>query len=350
VLRDAADDLRAWTDALKGPGTSIIQLNALADQFATRAARLDGLVVSEYGGIYNQRQYTRLLSHRIPAFYEALFEELAAATGLPPRTPEFPGLKRRPLLKSTLAEQLTTIAVNYVVEKIMDEGSKVYKNAKQFAVDTMKQAAWTAAAVGIASHLKATVLGGDLIEVISGASLSFREFNDPLPNQAIIEVPGDFEDAELTSVMIIGPDTVADTVNGVKDLFQKMKDGFSYGLDPKNNPKQFKNFNELKKYLKEMKAKLLAVKKSVTGLQDTIDNAYQAADDVLPGCIFTADPACAQLIYNDGIKPVYRYTAPPGLQSLGGLPVPIIFIVQNQYTGLMYFGTPAFMPAPKKTP
>ena len=114
--------------------------------------------------------------------------------------------------RATLAEQLTTIAVDYVVEKIMEEANKTYKNAKQLAVDIMKQALWTPVAVGIAQHLKAYVSGGEIDMVISGASLSFREFNEP-PNQAIIEVPGDFDDPELTSVMIVGPATVGDVVD-----------------------------------------------------------------------------------------------------------------------------------------
>lgn len=45
---------------------------------------------------------------------------------------------------------------------------------------------------------------------------------------------------------------------------------------------------------------------------------------------------------------MYRYTAPAGPTSLSGLPVPIVFIGSDQYTGLMYFGTPIFFPAPKK--
>lgn len=352
VLRDAINDIRAWRDGLRAAGTTMAQLNALADQFSTRAARLDGLIVSEYGGIYNQPEYTLLLSHLIPDFHEALFEEIAAATGMARRNPAFSHLlsasggdRSHPM--STLAELLVTQATNYVVEKIMEQASERFRNAKQFAVDTMKQAAWTAAVVGITGHLKQFVQGGDVYEVISGASLSFRVFNEPNPNQGIIEVPGNFDYPELTSVMIVGPDTAADVTNGIKDVYEKMKEGFSYGLDPNNNPKGYKNYNDAKKHLKEFMDRMKAIQQSVTGLQDTIDNAYQTADAVLPGCIFTSDPTCAQLIYNDGFRPVYRYTPPPGFQSLGGLPAAIIFIVQNQYTGLMYFGTPLFLPAPR---
>jgi len=351
VLRDAANDIRAWSSALRANGGSMAQLEFLADQFSTHAARLDGLTISRYGGIYNQADYTRLLAHRIPEFYEALFEELAVVSGLPRRGADFPDFKRAhagPIAKSTLAELTVTLATNYVIEKIMEGASQTYKNAKQFAVDAMQQAAWTAAAVGIAAELKSVVLGGDVYAVISGASQSIRVFNEPTPNDAIVEVPGNFDDPELSAVMIIGPDTVAATGGALTDLFKKLKDGFSYGLDPKNNPKGFKNLNQVKKYLKDLMAKLKDVGKSVTALQDVIDKSYQTAGDVLPGCIFSSDPKCAQLYYPNGIAPTYRYTPPPGSSGLGGLPVPIIFIVQNLHDGLMYFGTPAFLPAPKK--
>lgn len=352
VLRDGIADITNWSLALRANGGSMAQLESLADQFSTRAARMDGLTISRYGGIYNQADYTRLLAHRIPEFYEALFEELAAVSGLPRRGADFPAFKRAhagPVAKSTLAELGVTLATNYVIEKIMDAANETYKNAKQFGLDSMKQAAWCGAAVGIAAELKAYVLGGNVYAVISGASQSFRVFNEPAPgNDAIIEVPGYFDDPELTSVQIIGPDTIAAAGNAVTDLFQKLKDGFSYGLDAKNNPAKFKNFNQAKKVAKDLLAKLKAVGKAVTTLQDVIDASYQTAGDVLPGCIFTSDPECAQLYYPTGINPVYRYTPPPGSGGIGGIPVPIIFIVQNLYTGLMYFDTPSFLPAPKK--
>jgi hypothetical protein len=269
---------------------------------------------------------------------------------LPRRAPDFPSFKRasaRSVAKSSLAELGVTIATDYVIEKIMDAAVQEYRNAKQFAVDAYKQAAWTAAAVAIAAELKSAVMGGDVYAVISGASQSFRVFNEPTPNDAIIEVPGNFTDPQLTSVMIIGPDTVDATAGAVTDIHKKLKDGFSYGLDPKNNPKAFKNFNQVKTYVKTLVGKLKDVGKSVTALQDVIDSSYQTAGAVIAGCIFSSDPSCVELFYPDGIKPTYRYTPPPGTTGLGGLPVPIIFIVQNLYTGLMYFDTPAFLPAPK---
>ncbi|HYY93624.1 MAG TPA: FG-GAP-like repeat-containing protein, partial [Pyrinomonadaceae bacterium] len=92
VLKDSIKDLTAWTSGLKTNGVTVAQLNALADQFSTRAARLNGLAISPYGGINNTSQYTRLMTRSIPDFYEALTNELAQLTGMPTRAPSFPML------------------------------------------------------------------------------------------------------------------------------------------------------------------------------------------------------------------------------------------------------------------
>ena len=49
-------------------------------------------------------------------------------------------------------------------------------------------------------------------------------------------------------------------------------------------------------------------------------------------------------MYPDGFQSVYHYAGPGGGAGLGGLPVPIIFIVRNNVSGQMYFGTPVFLP------
>jgi len=347
LLRDSMADLKALTDALRANGGTLANLETLADQFSTRAARLDGHFVSRYGGIYNQPEYTLLLSHRIPAFYEAFMEEIAQASGLPRRTDPFPGFdgaRRKP--KSTLAELAVTQAVDFTVEKIIEGASATYKNAKQFAVDIGRQAAWTATAVLVANELRAAVLGGDIVAVISGASLSFHEFNDPLLNQAIVEAPVELLDPALSQVMIIGPDTVAAAGSAISGLYTNMKKAFSVGQNPLTNPQRYKNFNNAKKDISDMQKAIKGVGTSFGNLQKVVASAYQTASDVLGGCIFTSDPACNELIYENGIAPVFRYTPPPGYGALTGLPAAIIFIVQNMNTGLMYFATPEFMPSP----
>jgi len=354
ALRKAIDNLRALTQSLRTPGATYAGLSALADAFAIDAARGGGLAISRYGGILNQRETTILLSHEIPVFYDALMEVVAASIGMPPRESPFAAKAMQAragsvaiVLKSSLAELAVTQAVSLITDKIMEEGSTVYQNAKKFAVDAMKQAAWTAAAVTIASELKALVYGEDIYEVVSGASLSFRVFGGGL---SFIEVPGGMDEPGLVSVLIIGPDTISAAGSAITDLFKKLKDGFSYGLNPETNPLRFKNLDDAKKRYDELMKKLRAVGASVTNLQNEIDNAYQRPTEVERGCVFAGDPTCSQLIYADGFKPVYSYTPPPGFGSLGGMPVPIIFIVQNQLTGDMYFGTPYFMPVPAASP
>lgn len=379
ILRDANDDIRAFSDGLKAQGTTLAQLQAMADRFSTRAARMDGLAVTEFGGVMNATEYRRYLSLRMPAFFEALMNELAPVAGLTPRKPVFPNYFQLDLTgfaetqlesggprfkiplrhESTLAELAVTQAVNFVVEKIMDGASQTYRNAKEFAVNAYKQAAWTAVAVATAQHLKEFTQGGDIDAVISGASLSFRIFSEPdlpaspAPNpaplyaQGIVEVTTDGRDPEVTTVMMIGLDTIEAGATGVKSLYDSLKSATSYATNPSNNPLRARNLGQIKRITDEMYAKLKAVKNSFDQLKDVIDGSYQTPTGVLAGCIFSADPRCTQLIYDDGIRPVYRYSPPPGWGGLGGLPAAVIFIVQSD-TGNMYFGTPLFLPAPKR--
>ncbi len=359
IVRDANSDLKALTEGLKALGTTMPQLNTLIDQFSIRAARLDGLVVSEYGGIYNQHDYTLLLSHRIPAFYEALFEEIAQATGLPRRTGAFPaftlaktsgkGEVEQPLPEptpdSTLAEVAVTIVTNLVIDKIMENANALYTNAKKFAVQTYAQATWTAAAVGLNTHLKEFAYGKDIIEVVSGASISFRVFNEPV-NQAMIEVETDPRDPELNIVIIIGPQIFIDAFNGIEQVVKKIKDLASYAKNPATNPLRATNLNQFKSRMSELILKVKASGNAALAVKDTFYSIYQSPTDVLPGCIFDSSPTCSELVYDNGINPVYRYTPPPGFGG-SGLPVGINFIVQNA-TGDMYFGVKAFFPALEK--
>lgn len=364
VLQDAIADLTAWTAALKNGGVTLNQLDALADQFSSRAARLESLTISRWGGINNVPQYTRLMSHAIPAFYEALSEQLAELTGMAPRAPAFPfaaalngGAAPGPRIIMTLAsaspeaafaggsgslaELAVTVAVDYVVEKIMEAGAKVYANAKQFAVDVMQQSAYTAAAVAAANELRAFVQGQDVYEVVSGASLSFREFQSA---PAWVEAPGDI-DPTNNIVLFVGPDLFTKAkANGI-DFLKKLATGYNFHLNPLTNPEHYVNADQIRADLGKFKE----IAKQALGdlgalIREQATRLFQSPGEVLAGCAFTSDPACRQLIYPNGIEPVWTYSPPPGFESLGGLPVPIVTIVYNGATGVMYFGTPPFLP------
>lgn len=380
VLKDSIDDLSAWTNGLKSTGLTITQLNALADEFSTRAARMDGLTISEYGGINNSAQYTRMMSHEIPDFFEALTNELAQLTGMPRRQPSFqffaknersglqPGalstlpviakgtLRKLDLTKDrrshharrtrtaapgTLAEQLVTVATQYVVDKIMDGAATTYKNAKQYAVDIMWQSAWTATSVAITHHLRQFLKGKNVDEVFSGASLSFREFQQA---PAWIEADAS-DDPKVNIVIMIGPDLFTKTFQTGQNFVGNLQEGYSMGQDVVTNPKKYQNMDKVKNDLAGMLDK---IKTSFTDFADAVEQqsklAMQSPDEVMNGCLLPSSTNCRQLIYNNGFMPVYTYDPPPGFQSLGGLPVPIIFIVYDSSTGGMSFGTPAFMP------
>lgn len=373
VLKDSIEDLTAWTEGLKSSSITITQLNAMADRFSTRAARMDGLVISRYGGINNKSQYTRLMTRDIPNFYEALTNELALLTGMPVRQSSFPFLAQNAgedsgslkpsrgalstlpqlarstakprrasglrthhattaaAVPGTLAELAVTQATQMVVDKVMEDAKSTYKNAKKYVTDLMAQAAWSAAAVSIASELRHFLEGQEIVAVVSGASLSFREFQSA---PSWIETSGN-DDPSLNIVMVIGPDLAFQA----EDFIQKMKNGYN-----KASSAKFKNAGEVKKSLSDLKKSFKDAQSSLDKLKEQAKRAFQSPDEVENGCLFSADAICRQLIYHNGLQPVYTYEPPPGFKSLGGLPVPIIVIVYDAGDGGMYFGTPTFLP------
>jgi hypothetical protein len=371
VMRDAVNDLDAWTEEIRGT-TTLQSLKNRADEFTTRATRINALTVSEYGTILSLGEYQLLMGHRIPAFYEALMEEVAELVGVPRRSPTFPYRKSakvpgngvapqglaavlrgggapthgKPVAKSTLAELAVTEAVGYITDKIMEEGLKSYKNSKQFAVDVMRQAAWGTGAIVLANHIREFAYGSQIYEVVSGASLSFRYFTSPY---AFIEVPSN-DEPSLNDVMIIGPDITDSAIAAVTGLLGNLKDGFNVGKDAATNPKHFKNQDAAQKLKKKLDASVKDIQKGAQDLFDVTASMHQEVQDAEKGCIFDSDPNCVQLRFDDGFKSVYTYSPPPGFVCFSGLPLPIPFIVQDQLTGLMYFGTPAFLPTPKVPP
>jgi hypothetical protein len=334
ILDRAAADIDAFTRALRAPNTPMGVLRQRADAFNASAARLSSVNVSEWGTVAAYPRYALLLQHRIPAFFEALTNELAPVVDLPRRAPKFPfGSDPAPkganaiAAKSSLAELTVTQAVQFTVDKMMDKGSEIVGNAKQFARDLMGQAAYSAAVLAATSHLREFVQGQDIEETVSGASLSFRVFGPP----AFIEVFSN-DERELNEVMIIGPTLLANTGQSINALLQGIKNAYSFGLDPANNPLRCRNANQCHDKLKKLK---------------DAESFFQRPTRVTRGCVFAPTaPGCVQLHYDGGIESVYQYAPPAGLGPYSGLPVPIVIIVQDQLTGLMYFGTPSFLPSP----
>lgn len=354
VLQDGAADLAAFSAGLRGKNTSIAALNQLADQFSVRAARLHNLRASEYGTVAALPETILLLNHRIPEFYEALTNELAPVVGLPRRAADFPlatgseanggGSVFMPEArgKSSLAELAVTQAVAFITDKIMEKGSAVVANAKQFARDIHGQAAYGAAALAATQHLRQFAQGLELTEVVSGASLSFRVFGPP----AFIEVPGNVESPDLNSVMIVGKTLLERGGGSITALVEAIKQAYSFGVDAANNALRCKNGNEC----------FAKVKALIDGMQETLTDPaqnvvrmaqsfYQWPTHIERGCVFALDPGCVQLHYANGFASVYEYAPPATLGAFTGLPTPVIVIVQDEVSGLMYFGTPVFFPS-----
>jgi hypothetical protein len=243
---------------------------------------------------------------------------------------------------ASLAELAVTTATQFVVDKVMDYASQTYTNAKKFMISVVTQTAYTAAAISLTHEIKAFILGQDLTEVVSGASLSFREFQ---ASPTWIEAPG-AEEPKQNVVLLIGPDLFTKSIEAGFNLFDKLKEGYSVGRDAATNAKKYKNINQamgdFKKFIDIVKEAIAAATDLTKVLTYQAQLVFQSPTDSLNGCIFTGDPQCRQLVYASGFQPVYTVPQLPG--GLGGLPVPIVTVIYNDVSGATYFGTPSFLP------
>jgi hypothetical protein len=348
ILSDASRDLQARIAAQREPTTSLATLRALNQQFATSAARLNGLQISEIGGAISHPEIVQLLGHDIPEFYEAFTDDLAVVVGLPRRTTRYPGLKRADSgdhSKSTLAEQLVKIAVDEVIDEVKKRASETWANTKLFAAQTAQFAAWNAAAVATTAYLKKYLYMKDVAEVVSGASLSYRVFGSPF---SFIEVESSTRRAPLYTTFVIGPTLIADVNAGFKEAIVKFQDAMSYGKTAVGNPNAVKNADDLFKIHDEFKEKVDAFFASAGATQKKfVERLYQSASEIEPGgCVFGVLVPCQQLTYPDGLQSVYEYSPPAGFTGIVGIPAAVIIMVMDNVTGEMFIKTVAFLPTP----
>ena len=257
-------------------------------------------------------------------------DDAGKTVGLQPQSP------KGPQRQSTMAELLTTAAMDFIIEKIMDNFSQAYKNLKTFASDIKIQAAWGGAAVRAANLVRSFVHGQDLAAVVSGASLSFRVFEATF---TMIEGDVDPVDPESNVVVLIGPDIAAPLL----PWFDRIKDGMKY-KQPPGGPGSYPNNSAIFNDLKAFDTAMRSIGQNTQAITDAVRNAYQQPTFGERGCIFSNSPTCHELLYPNGFKSVYTYLPPCGFQTFSGLPVPIIFMVYNKVSGVMYFDTPPFIP------
>ena len=336
ILKDAIADLSAWTAGLKNPGATITQLQTLGNQFSARAARMGQIAISEYGGINNAALYTRLVAYEIPAFFEALSNDLASLTGLQRRTPSF-GYAGFARPKLSLPEINVTTATQFIIDQAEAAANYSPKKLLDAAEGQLK---YTMAAVAINQHLRAFLKGNDIYQVVAGASISFEEFQSA---PSWIEVPAS-DEPDASVVMILGPDLFTASADAGTKFVKQLQKGYSKFLDPSTNPDRYKNLNQITNDIKGFyKVVTQALQSANAVIAQQAALVFQKPDQTLYGCLFTSDPTCRQLMYSNGFQPVYTFTPAQGPGYLQ-LPVPINFIVYNAANGNMYFGTPEFLP------
>ena len=340
VLEGTVAAVDALVDGLRDENTPLPELAQLLGEVVAATAPLDRTEPGEYGHVNAQPEYAVLASHMIPDAIDALMNDLGETVGLEPLPPTeldasadsaalFAGLtsagpsagefgataavRKRP--RSTIAEQLTVLAVNTVVEHM--------NTLKKLHGDVMKQAFSGVFLVAAASHLRAALNTTELVEVVSGASLSFRRFYAPY---TIVEGFGfDTKYPQLNEVVLIGPDAVTPGI----DLFEAIKGA---------------KFDTLWNSAKTGLDGLKKIKDFAGAGDEVYANGLQRTHFGDAPCIFTTAPGCSQLIFPNGFYSVYSYEPPPGFGALVGIPLPIITLVRSGLTGEYSFATPPFIP------
>ncbi|MEJ0087509.1 MAG: Ig-like domain-containing protein [Pseudomonadota bacterium] len=362
ILTDAADDLEDLEAALRQPNKPYTQIIAAFRAFNARAERLRSVTPGEYGIVAAKGLYAELMSQRIPRVMDALVDDVAAAFGLPARRRPFPGLidydasvaalqpdaarhvwvaQRAALpaagaeqvyLFSTLAEQLTTLAVQAAVDAVGD-GYTVRKFYQAAATSAIGGAAILAAA----HHIKAETGAADLT-VTTASSLSINIFEAPYSTMEGIGLNG--AHPALNKVMIIGPELF----NVFSDIVEKIK-ALGGLRSSATNVAKAKNLDDvydgLTDFYKKSKKQLDGLTDAEQRIREELENVYQTPSPhaAVTECLFEPGPLCASIEYANGFHSVYR--------SLGlNLPTPVLFVVVDQETGAVLVGSPAFLPHP----
>ena len=330
ALENGVSAVQALIAGLRASNTPYVQLSNLLDGVSTAIAPLPTLAPGEYGFVQAQPEYAYLASILIPDWMDALMNDMARATGLPATAsnlePKVGTNEQSIYICSTLAEGLTTLAVNAVLEQI--------NVVQSYERGIMQQATSGALLVTLASHLRSALRADQLDAVVAGSSLSILSFRQPY---SMIE-GNDFEQKYpiLNDVVFLGPDTVS----LVGDILDIVRTG------------TFNNTADATKVLSFLFSKLKSVNLDGTpwnplaGVDSALSGGSQPTHDSSRPCIFSGDPRCVELLYPTGFYSVY--TMDPYLNTilpaqLTGLPIPIIVIARNR-AGQFYLATPSFIP------
>jgi beta-lactam-binding protein with PASTA domain len=235
--------------------------------------------------------------------------------------------------KTNFAELTVTTTLQGIVSAI---GEQTLGPIRQTVYRGLRQAAFSAAAIQANNWLRETLKGQAIDGVVTGASASFHTFG--LPN-SFIEVPGCIGDARNYTVLFVGPDLLESVI----ELIEKIKEGVSFDRNELFNELKWRNPFGRDLIRDDISNRLREIRGAVNGVADAVIAAWQGPNDTDFGCIFGTGPACQQLIFNDGISPVYtlQYGQNPPF------PAAILTIVFDNAYGDVFIGTPLFFPVRK---
>ena len=210
---------------------------------------------------------------------------------------------------------------------LIEEGVVAVLNAELDALNPYKnmvsaaqhQVAIGLAMIKLANFYRVSLKTEELPGIVAGASFSYHAFRS---GWSFVEATHlNIKYPRLNFVSFIGPDT-ASAVVGLMDAlisadFTSLASSAKAALEIANNAIDLPTLS--------------------TELRH---NGVQRTSLAAPGCVFTTDPTCNQLVYPSGINTVYTYVAGSGFR----VPQPVIVLVRSPFTGRYSLGLPLFFP------
>jgi hypothetical protein len=210
----------------------------------------------------------------------------------------------------------------------------VYGPIRETTYRALRQAAFSGGAMIARNWLRDTLQGQDIEGVVTAASQSFHLFNI---QGSFIEVPGCGREASDFSVLTVGPDLLEALIGVINAIRAGANLSASPDLTVWANPRA------RDQALEHINTRLREIRAASNETISAAANTWQTPTAVDFGCVFGTGPVCQQLLFDQGISPVY--TLGPGQNP--ALPAAILTLVFDNVYGDVYLGTPLFLPVRK---
>ena len=316
LLETAVAQLTEMVTAQQDPMVTLEKLTTLTGPISDTAKSLATVTPGLYGIADAQPEYAMILSQLLPDFMDAMMNRVGDSVGLARTEPS----DKRAIIGNSGDRQKFHPLVDLGVAALLNAELDALNPYKNMVSAAQHQVAIGLAMVKLANFYRVSLKTEDLPGIVAGASFSYHAFRS---GWSFVEATDlNVKYPRLNFVSFIGPDSASAVVG----LFDALISA------------DFTTLASSAKALITIGYNAIDLPTLSTQIRH---NGVQRTSLAAPGCVFTTDPACSQLIYPSGINTVYTYVAGSGFR----IPQPVIVLVRSPFTGRYALGLPLFFPS-----